>query len=210
MTYSSRSVEIIQVYLDLVMVLYSALLGGLFTLVIGIVYHWAKGTIASSWTTHSKLEVAWTAIPVVLLVWATVHSLIILYALESERYSASSVAEVEGLQWYWQYSLPSTLSPQTLESRNVNTADLPMGAPRLSLVDQPLCLAVDSTTSIRVTSSDVLHSWSVPALGIKIDAVPGRVSIGTVTPTTVGTYVGYCSELCGIGHAVMPINTVVY
>nr|QZR92112.1 cytochrome c oxidase subunit II [Cichlidogyrus casuarinus] len=136
------------------------------------------------------LELIWTIIPTV---WVYLLCYCNVSVLFSEAESGiSNTVKIIGRQWYWSYDFEGS-EYDSFMSVLVNN------------VDNPLVVEYGAPVRLLVTASDVLHSFSVPDLGVKIDAVPGRVNQGVVVPDRVGSFVGYCSELCGTGHSYMPI-----
>ena len=156
------------------------------------------------------LEVLWTLVPCVVILVGTTHSLAALYTLDGGSVVLDHVAHVVGNQWYWTVSSGvDACSSGVVDSRCVLSSVLSDGAPRLGVSDQPLYLPVSGSTLV-VSSSDVLHCVSIPSLGCKVDAIPGRLNTTVVQGACVGAYSGYCNELCGAGHAFMPITVAVY
>jgi len=177
-------------------------------------------------THNTKIELAWTLTPTLILFIIAVPSFYLLYSLDSS-YFAMYTLKAMGHQWYWSYestefskyltlSTIETLgvsirvaksigSPFAFDSYLVNETDLNLGDLRLLEVTEFPVLPLDVNFNILVSSSDVLHSFAVPRFGIKIDAVPGRLNQVHVKPTLTGIFYGQCSELCGVGHAFMPI-----
>ena len=155
--------------------------------------------------------------PVVYLGLALVHGVGVLYGMEGVRsYSAGSgkTIQVIGHQWYWEYVLGGC-KHGAVESRMVGSNNLSIGhyvvsGVRLTSVDQPVYIGSSVAMQVGVTSADVIHCWSVPGLGIKLDGIPGRMSLIGMQGLVPGVYSGYCAELCGSGHAFMPIQVVVY
>ncbi|MCF8495801.1 MAG: cytochrome c oxidase subunit II [Alphaproteobacteria bacterium] len=152
------------------------------------------------------IEVLWTVIPVVILIVIAVPSYRLLYYTDRAQ-NPEMTLKVTGYQWYWGYEYPDQNGTNFL-SYMVPDKDIDKAAGQLRLLstDTPVVLPVDTTIRILVTASDVLHAWAVPAFGIKIDAVPGRLNETWVRITKPGTYYGQCSELCGKDHAFMPIE----
>nr|QWV61007.1 cytochrome c oxidase subunit 2 [Euryhaliotrema johni] len=138
----------------------------------------------------SLIEFIWTVIPTFWVGLLCVLNVGIVMN-ESEGETCSSV-KVIGRQWYWSYDFDGS-EYDSFMTQLVNN------------VDNPLRLEYGVPSRLLVTSSDVIHSFSLPDLGIKLDAVPGRINQVVVTPDRLGSYVGYCSELCGTGHSYMPI-----
>ncbi len=163
----------------------------------------AKRNPNPSSTTHNTiLEVLWTAIPVIILVIMAIPSFKLLYEQEkSEDYEMT--VKVIGHQWYWEYEYPD-YGNFYFESYIVQEEDLKKDDIRLLTVDNPLVIPANTNIQILITAGDVLHSWAVPSMGIKTDAVPGRLNETWVNVKEPGTYRGQCSEICGSGHGFMP------
>ena len=156
-------------------------------------------------TAHNTLvEIIWTAVPVLILLVIAWPSFRLLYYMDRVEDPELTVI-VTGYQWYWSYELPDQ---QIGAFNSFMLRDDEIGEEQLRLlsVDRPLVLPVDTNVEILVRAADVLHSWAVPAFGVKTDAVPGRTNHTWVNIFEEGTYYGQCSELCGIGHAYMPIE----
>ena len=166
----------------------------------------AKANPVPSKTTHNTLiEVAWTLIPVLILVGIAVPSFRLLF-LQLDIPKADLTIKVTGNQWNWTYAYPDDkieftsimLSEEDRAKRNPKP-------PRLLGVDNEMVVPVNKVVRIQTTGADVIHSFAVPAFGIKIDSVPGRLNETWFKATKEGTYYGQCSELCGKDHAFMPI-----
>ncbi len=158
----------------------------------------------SNFTHNTTVEVLWTVVPVIILVVIAVPSFKLLY--KADRTSEPEMTlKVTGNQWYWTYEYPDN-GDIKFDSNMLEGKDLPADAPRQLAVDNKIVLPVDTNVRILVTASDVLHNWAVPAFGVKIDTVPGRLRETWVRITKTGTYYGQCSELCGVRHAYMPIE----
>ncbi len=156
-------------------------------------------------THNTLLEVLWTTIPVIILVVIAVPSFKLLYF--SDRLPADDVEmtiKAIGRQWYWSYEYPDH-GNFTFDAYMLADEDLEPGQPRLLATDYPIVLPVDTNIRILVTASDVLHNFAVPAFGLKMDGVPGKVNETWTRINEEGTYYGQCSELCGTGHSYMPI-----
>jgi len=175
-------------------------------LVIVMVKFNAKKNPIPSRTTHNTLiEVAWTIIPVLILVGIAVPSFRLLFQ-ELDIPKADLTIKVTGNQWNWTYAYPDDkieftsimLSEEDRAKRNPKP-------PRLLGVDNEMVVPVNKVVRIQTTGADVIHSFAVPAFGIKIDSVPGRLNETWFKATREGTYYGQCSELCGKDHAFMPI-----
>ena len=155
-------------------------------------------------TSHNTLiEVVWTLVPILILVVVAVPSFRLLYA-EDRIPPADMSVKVVGHQWYWTYSYPDN-GNISFDSLMVQDKDLKPGQPRLLETDNHLVVPVNTTIRVLVTSTDVLHGWYVPALGVQKEAVPGRTNETWFRAEKVGTYYGECTELCGVNHAYMPI-----
>jgi cytochrome c oxidase subunit II len=165
----------------------------------------ARANPTPSRTTHnSLLEVAWTIVPVIILVAIAVPSFRLLF-LELDDPQPDLTVKATGKQWYWSYNYPDNGNFE-FDSLIVEDKDLKPGQPRLLTVDHELVVPVNKVVKVLVTGADVIHSFAVPSFGIKIDAVPGRLNDTWFKATAEGTYHGQCSELCGKDHAFMPIT----
>jgi cytochrome c oxidase subunit 2 len=165
-----------------------------------------KNLIPSKTSHHVVLEIIWTLVPVIILVIIGIPSVKLLFALDKPQ-DAQMTIKVIGRQWYWSYEYPTNDPAKsiTFDSYMVEEKDLKPGMHRLLEVDNRVIVPVDTTVRILVTSSDVLHSFAVPSLGIKKDAVPGRINETWFRIAKEGVYYGQCSELCGVRHGFMPI-----
>ncbi|MBD7987658.1 cytochrome c oxidase subunit II [Luteimonas sp. Sa2BVA3] len=172
----------------------------------------SKGAVAAKWSHHTGLEVLWTVIPVILLVimaWPATSKLIAMY---DTRESAMTV-KVTGYQWMWKYdylgedvSITSRLDREHDRIRQAGERPDPAAHPYYLLeVDNELVVPVDTKIRFVITADDVIHSWWVPALGWKQDAVPGIVNEAWAEIREPGVYRGQCAELCGKDHGFMPI-----
>jgi cytochrome c oxidase subunit II len=165
----------------------------------------AKRNPVPSTTTHNTLlEIVWTALPAIICVLIAIPSLRILYKADQVPQSEMTL-KVIGYQWYWGYQYPDQ-GNISFDSNYIQDKDIKPDQVRLLSVDRPVYLPVDTNIRIQITASDVIHAWAVPALGIKKDAVPGRLNETWVRIEKPGVYYGQCSELCGAGHGYMPIE----
>lgn len=161
---------------------------------------------------HTLLEVVWTALPALILAVIAVPSFALLYSME-EFVEPSLSIKVTGHQWYWCYEYSNSKEPGLAsfidgvkyESYMVASSDLVEGQLRLLEVDQRLLLPVQTHIQVYVTAADVLHCWTVPSLGVKLDACPGRLNQVSTYLKREGVFYGQCSEICGINHGFMPI-----
>lgn len=179
-------------------------------------------------TTHNVfIEIVWTVVPIAILVLIAVPSFRLLY-FQDVQPEADMVIQATGNQWYWSYeyldedglSFDSTMIPSSYWTDPSKKADMEkakadikrmVGNPsdlqmhRLLETDTRLVVPVNTTVKLIVTASDVLHAWTIPSFGVKIDAVPGRANQTWFNAREIGTYFGQCSELCGPYHSFMPI-----
>jgi cytochrome c oxidase subunit 2 len=155
-------------------------------------------------TTHNTpIEVMWTVIPVLILVIIAVPSFKLMYYMARVPKGAMTV-NVTGHQWYWSYAYPA--QKIAFDSDIVQGAARKPGQPRLLTVNNPLVVPVDTNVRVRITSTDVIHSWFVPSFGVQEYAMPGRINESWFNVERVGTYYGECNQLCGLNHAFMPIE----
>ncbi len=168
-------------------------------LVIVVVKFNARANPVPSRTTHNTLiEVAWTLIPVLILVGIAVPSFRLLFQ-ELDIPKADLTIKATGKQWYWSYAYPDN---GKFEFNSLLAQDK---QPRLLGVDNEMVVPVNKVVRVQTTGADVIHSFAVPAFGIKIDAIPGRLNETWFKATKTGMFYGQCSELCGKDHAFMPI-----
>jgi cytochrome c oxidase subunit 2 len=173
--------------------------------IVAVKFNAKKNPVPSRTTHNTLIEVAWTIIPVLILVGIAVPSFRLLFQ-ELDIPKADLTIKVTGNQWNWTYAYPDDkieftsimLSEEDRAKRNPKP-------PRLLGVDNEMVVPVNKVVRIQTTGADVIHSFAVPAFGIKIDSVPGRLNETWFKATKEGTYYGQCSELCGKDHAFMPI-----
>ena len=168
-------------------------------LILVVVKFNAKANPVPSKTTHNTLiEVAWTLIPVLILVAIAVPSFRLLF-LQLDIPKADLTIKATGKQWYWSYAYPDH---GKFEFDSLMSQDK---KPRLLGVDNEMVVPVNKVVRVQTTGADVIHAFAVPAFGIKIDAIPGRLNETWFKATKTGMFYGQCSELCGKDHAFMPI-----
>jgi cytochrome c oxidase subunit 2 len=164
-------------------------------------------------TAHNTvLEVLWTVIPILILLFIAIPSFRLLY-YQNVTPDSEMTLKVIGHQWYWTYEYPdhggltfdSFLACRTAEECEAMGAETGVTPVRLLDTDNRVVLPVDTTVRVLMTADDVIHSWAVPALGIKTDTVPGRLNEAWLRIEGEGLYYGQCSELCGLDHGYMPI-----
>lgn len=167
-----------------------------------------RNPVPSKTTHHVGLEVAWTIVPVLILLVMVVPSMQLLYYQDVIPESDMTI-KVTGNTWNWEYAYPDHPEVESYISNMLEKEDAKAaGKPYLLGSDAPLVVPVDTTVKVLVTSSNNLHSFAMPAFGIKMDAIPGRINETwfKVNAGMEGTYYGQCSELCGVRHAFMPIE----
>jgi len=159
--------------------------------------------IPAKFTHNIAIEIIWTVIPIILLVVIAIPSFRILKMAEHTP-SADMTIKVVGSQWFWTYSYPDH-GDFEFDSYMIQDADLKPGQLRLLEVDNRIVVPQGATIKFLITAADVIHSFAVPALGLKTDAVPGRTNEAWTRIDKKGVYYGQCSELCGVNHGFMPI-----
>ena len=169
----------------------------------------AKANPTPSATTHNTtLEVLWTVLPVLILVAIAIPSFRLLY-FEDVIPPADMTVKAIGKQWFWTYEYPDngnfTFDAQIVPDRRSQPV-VPDGPPRMLGTTNHVVVPVGKTVRLITTGADVIHSWTIPSFGVKIDAVPGRINQSWFKADKEGTYYGQCSELCGARHAYMPIT----
>nr|YP_086870.1 cytochrome c oxidase subunit II [Amphisbaena schmidti]AAT08519.1 cytochrome c oxidase subunit II [Amphisbaena schmidti] len=166
-------------------------------------------TTISTGLTHTTtadaqmVETIWTILPAIILIVIALPSLRILYLMDEVETPHLTIKAI-GHQWYWSYEY-TDYKNLLFDSYMIPTQELEPGQYRLLDVDNRIILPTNSPIRTLITAEDVLHSWAVPPLGVKTDAVPGRLNQATFTIMTPGIYYGQCSEICGANHSFMPI-----
>jgi cytochrome c oxidase subunit II len=172
-------------------------------LLIVIVRFSARANPTPSRTTHNTpIEILWTIVPVIILAVIAVPSFRLLF-VQLEIPTPDLTVKVTGKQWFWSYSYPD--SKFEFDSLMVQEKDLKPGQLRLLAVDNEMVVPVNKVVHVLVTGADVIHSFTVPSFGIRMDAIPGRINETWFKATIEGVFYGQCSELCGKDHAFMPI-----
>ena len=155
------------------------------------------------------IEIIWTIFPAVILLLIAFPSFILLYLCDEVLTPAMTI-KVIGLQWYWKYEYSDFVDSigETIEFESYVIPDdmLEPGALRLLDTDTSIVVPVDTHIRFVVTANDVIHSFTIPSLGMKIDATPGRLNQVSALIQRTGVYYGQCSELCGVNHGMMPIK----
>jgi cytochrome c oxidase subunit 2 len=161
-----------------------------------------RNPVPSKTAHHTWLEVVWTAIPALIVIVLAIPSIKLLYFMDQVPKSDLTIKAI-GHQWYWSYEYPD--DKMVFDSYMIEDKDLKPGQVRLLEVDNRIVVPINTTIKVLLTSTDVIHSWAVPALGIKTDCVPGRLNETWMRIDKPGIYYGQCSELCGSKHGFMPI-----
>jgi cytochrome c oxidase subunit 2 len=182
-----------------------------FWVMFSIIYYYNinKNPIPHKYLTHGTvLELIWTITPALILIAIAFPSFRLLYLMD-EVISPTLTIKVVGHQWYWSYEysdfITDTGDSIDFDSYMIPESDLELGQFRLLDVDNKLIIPVDCHIRLIITGSDVLHSFAVPSLGLKLDAVPGRLNQVSFLCERPGTFYGQCSEICGVWHGFMPI-----
>nr|YP_009654576.1 cytochrome c oxidase subunit II [Polypedates braueri]AMK46134.1 cytochrome c oxidase subunit II [Polypedates braueri]QCI03844.1 cytochrome c oxidase subunit II [Polypedates braueri] len=163
----------------------------------------ASKLFSTNMTDAQEIEMVWTIMPAVILIVIALPSLRILYLMD-EISSPDLTVKTVGHQWYWTYEY-SDFDAVGFDSYMLPTKELDPGLFRLLEVDNRMVIPTGTLTRILITADDVLHSWALPSLGIKTDAIPGRLNQASVLVAHPGVYYGQCSEICGANHSFMPI-----
>jgi len=178
--------------------------------IVAVRFNARANPIPQRWTHNTKIEIAWTLIPVVILIFIGSFSLPVLFK-QLEVPTPDLTIKATGNQWYWSYYYPaneinfdSLLLPKDELEANGYTPDL-----YLLATDTSVVVPVNKVVHMQVTGADVIHAWTIPAFGVKIDAVPGRLNETWFQAEQEGIYFGQCSELCGKNHSYMPITVKV-
>nr|AGN71566.1 cytochrome c oxidase subunit II [Spea bombifrons] len=150
-----------------------------------------------------EIEMVWTIMPAIILIVIALPSLRILYLMDEVSNPFLTVKAI-GHQWYWSYEY-SDYDNIAFDSYMTPTQDLTPGQFRLLEVDNRMVVPMEASIRVLVSAEDVLHSWAVPSLGVKTDAIPGRLNQTSFITTRPGVFYGQCSEICGANHSFMPI-----
>jgi cytochrome c oxidase subunit II len=169
-------------------------------------FHASRNPVATTTTHNTTIEIAWTVLPILILVFIAIPSFRLLYYGDKATDPAFTV-KVTGHQWYWQYEYPDQ-GNFSVESRILPEADRikqKPQVPRLLAVDEEMVIPKGTTIRIIGTAADSMHGWTVPGFGIKKTVIPGRLNEGWINVTDEGFYFGQCSQICGNNHSFMPI-----
>jgi cytochrome c oxidase subunit II len=190
---------------DLVLVIITVItlfVGGLLIWVM-IRYNSRRNPVPSQTSHNTILEIAWTVIPVLILVVIAIPSFRLIY-YQDRTPDPDMTVKVTGHQWYWEYTYPDQ-GNLDIESRYIHDEDLKPGQLRLLAVDNPLVIPVGKKIRILETSGDVIHSFFIPAFGVQRYAIPGRIIETWMEADQIGTFYGECNQICGQDHSRMPI-----
>ena len=152
---------------------------------------------------HQNIETIWTILPAIILIFIALPSLRLLYLLDEVNNPMITLKAV-GRQWYWSYEYSDFILIQ-FDSYIISTNDLEDSGFRLLDVDNRTVLPINAQVRVLVSAADVIHSWTVPSLGVKVDAIPGRLNQTRFNMNRPGLFYGQCSEICGSNHRFMPI-----
>lgn len=208
---SIGKVEATQFYNDLLFPIIAGIVILVFALLAWIVLRYNKraNPIPAKFSHNTFIEIIWTLGPILILVVIAFNSFHLLRTM-NDMPKPDLVIKASGNQWYWTYDYPelgindreSRLLPEAADLKKAKAGNIPY----LLEVDNPLIVPVGKVVHVETTSTDVIHSFAMPAFNIKMDAVPGRLNHTWFRADKVGTYYGQCSELCGVDHAFMPIE----
>jgi cytochrome c oxidase subunit II len=169
-------------------------------------FHASRNPVPTTTTHNTFIEIAWTVLPILILVFIAIPSFRLLYYGDKATDAAFTV-KVTGHQWYWSYEYPDQ-GNFSVDSRILSEADRVKQkpeVPRLLAVDEEMVIPKGTTIRIIGTAADSMHGWTVPGFGIKKTVIPGRLNEGWINVTNEGYYFGQCSQICGNNHSFMPI-----
>jgi cytochrome c oxidase subunit II len=194
---------------DYLLVLITLIAGFVLALLVLVMVKFnARANPTPTRTTHNTLlEVLWTVVPVLILAFIAIPSFKLLF-YQLEIPPADLTVKATGKQWYWSYSYPDhgSFEFDSLMLQDADRQKLNPVPPRLLAVDNAMVVPVNKVVRIQTIGSDVIHAFAVPAFGVKIDSIPGRLNETWFKASKEGVYYGQCSELCGKNHAFMPIE----
>lgn len=202
---ATTTMERIADFHNLLLVVITLISAFVLLLLLYVMYRFSarRNPIPTKTTHNTYVEVLWTAIPVIILVIIAIPSFKLLYYADRIE-DADMTIKAVGHQWYWSYEYPDH-GDFTFDGIMLTDDEREEGQPRLLATDTFVVLPVDTKIRLLVTADDVLHSFAMPAFGIRLDANPGKVNETWMQITREGTYYGQCAEICGTGHSYMPI-----
>lgn len=171
-------------------------------------YNKRSNPVPARWSHNTVVEVTWTLVPVLILVFISIFSFKLLFAYH-DMPKPDLTVKATGYQWYWGYEYPDQKIPEFVSNVLPEDQAKKKGVPYRLAATQPLVVPVNKTVRVLTTGADVIHAFAVPAFGVIMDAVPGRVNETWFKVERIGTYYGSCRELCGVDHAFMPIEVKV-
>jgi len=171
-------------------------------------YNKKANPIPAKWSHNTVIEVVWTLVPVLILVFISIFSFRLLFNYNDMPKPYMTI-KATGYQWYWGYEYPDQKIPEFVSNILPEDKAKAAGKPYKLAATEPLVVPVNQVVEVLVTGADVIHAFAVPSFGIITDAVPGKVNHTWFKVDRVGTYYGSCRELCGVDHAFMPIEVKV-
>jgi cytochrome c oxidase subunit 2 len=171
-------------------------------------YNKKANPIPARWSHNTVIEVVWTLVPVLILVFISIFSFRLLFNYNDMPKPYMTI-KATGYQWYWGYEYPDQKIPEFVSNILPEDKAKAAGKPYKLAATEPLVVPVNQVVEVLVTGADVIHAFAVPSFGIITDAVPGKVNHTWFKVDRVGTYYGSCRELCGVDHAFMPIEVKV-
>ena len=171
-------------------------------------YNKKRNPIPARWSHNTLVEVVWTLVPVLILVFISIFSFRLLFNYNDMPKPYMTI-KATGYQWYWGYEYPDQKIPEFVSNMLPEDKAKTKGVPYRLAATEPLVVPVNQVVEVLVTGADVIHAFAVPAFGIITDAVPGKVNHTWFKVDRVGTFYGSCRELCGVDHAFMPIEVKV-
>ena len=203
---ATSSAERINEFHDMLLIIITGITIFVFVLLAFVILRFNRfANKTPSKVTHNvPLEIVWTVIPIIILIVIAVPSMKVLY--KNDRIAEPEMTlKVIGYQWYWGYEYPDH-DNLTFDARMVPDDEIGPNQKRLLSTDNVVVLPIETDIALLVTANDVIHAWTIPAFGVKIDAVPGRINETWFRIDRPGVYYGQCSELCGKDHSYMPIE----
>ena len=168
-------------------------------------YNKKSNPVPAKWSHNTTIEVIWTVVPVLILMFIAIFSFRLLFAY-NDMPKPDVTVKATGYQWYWGYEYPDQKVGEFVSNLLPEDEAKQRNVPYLLAATEPLVVPVNKNVRVLVTGADVIHAFAMPAFGLKIDAIPGRINETWFRAEKVGTYYGQCSELCGVDHAFMPIE----
>jgi cytochrome c oxidase subunit 2 len=168
-------------------------------------YNKRANPVPAKWSHNTAIEVTWTLVPVLILMFIAIFSFKLLFAYH-DMPKPDLTVKATGYQWYWGYEYPDQKIPEFVSNILPEDKAKARGVPYKLAATEPLVVPVNKTVRVLVTGADVIHAFAVPAFGVIIDAIPGRVNETWFKIERPGVYYGSCRELCGVDHAFMPIE----